>query len=173
MCGKFLYAPENTAHGTTCPDYRCRSIYDRNGMGVRVYPECLEPKKLIKKKFANICATARNERFNASRKTEFEEAVAKIFFSEKDVHKLKDFRKEVLFLVENCTAWLYIRLPEDHGRLKTLVMQLLHNFLEFQEEILHPRAGFATRVEELQAAVNELLASFRRCKRKQLSSSVE
>ncbi|ETN77971.1 hypothetical protein NECAME_10672 [Necator americanus] len=86
--------------------------------GTRVHPEYLEPKKLVKKEFAAICAEARSLRFDEKKQRNFEEEVCKIFDDEAMQQRAIGIRKTALTLVENCTALLYLHRAENNQHLK-------------------------------------------------------
>ncbi|EYC39855.1 hypothetical protein Y032_0638g969 [Ancylostoma ceylanicum] len=185
-CGRIFFAPENSAHGVICPDKRCKGRFEQEGLinsaylfrrkfwaqyrkevhkrgdkeGYPCTTDYLEPKKLIYKQFVKVCIEARRERFNETKRKEYEEAARKAFPSKAGTGIAIVLRKTVLYLAENCTAWLYLHRSDRHRHLKSTVSQILRSFLELQEELLHPRPGFNIRVENLRRDMNNLITMF-------------
>ncbi|KHJ88561.1 hypothetical protein OESDEN_11643 [Oesophagostomum dentatum] len=189
-CDNIFYVPEYSAHGAACPARNCSATYDKRGMmrcrfrfnsslrwlfrrkqhfhcekehDFEVTPKQLEPKKLIRKDVASICVAARTERFNTSKTREFENSVTKIIYSEEEQRSVKDLRKTILFLVENCTAWLFLHRSEKHVRAKSQIGKLFQAILILQEEILRSSSTTKAHIEEIQKGVTEVLGTFRTC----------
>ncbi|CAJ0596913.1 unnamed protein product [Cylicocyclus nassatus] len=142
-------------------------VHHKRGLkeGEDAQPVFLEPKKLIKKEYADICAAARNERFNATKGEEVEKVVNDIFPVD-DAQGLVELRKLILFMTENCTAWLYLHRHEDNENLKHAVSQLYRAYLTFKEQILNLGTELNVRSEHLRQAVDEMVILFNRKLRK-------
>ncbi|KHJ93127.1 hypothetical protein OESDEN_06967 [Oesophagostomum dentatum] len=189
-CDNIFYVPEYSAHGAACPARNCSATYDKRGLmrcrfrfnsslrwlfwrkqhfhcekehDLQVTPKPLEPKKLIRKEVASICVAARIERFYTSMRLEFENSVAKSTCSEREQCQVKDLRKTILFLVENCTAWIYLHCSEKHVRAKSQIGKLFQAILILQEEILRSSSTAKAHTEEIQKGVTEVLGTFRKC----------
>ncbi|EYC16464.1 hypothetical protein Y032_0033g2672 [Ancylostoma ceylanicum] len=135
--------------------------------GMKYCDECgirtrgvLEPKRLIRKDVANICVEARNQRFKAPNREDFERNVAKLFALKAEQNKVNDLRNTVFFLVENCTAWLYLDGSNKYKHLKKAVAQLFQQMLIRQHQTWTPRDQVIVRLEELEEATNELISLF-------------
>ncbi|EYC39847.1 hypothetical protein Y032_0638g965 [Ancylostoma ceylanicum] len=148
--------------------------------GDRVQPEYLEQKKLINKEYANMCVDARKLRFGEQRRSirrfsevrkslwitvdkrrEFADAVVRKFSCEQ--HRVIDLRQTALFLVENCTAWLYLHRSEEGIHfVKKTVLLLFQQFLLFEDQILNSRVGHKEYVEDLEKCVSNVIDLFRR-----------
>ncbi|RCN40396.1 hypothetical protein ANCCAN_13642 [Ancylostoma caninum] len=147
--------------------------------GYRVQPEYLEQKKLINKHYSTICVDARKLRFDERKKTlrhsedrrrlriieqkrtEFADAVIKKFPSETEQHRVIDIRQTALFLVENCTAWLYLHRAEKNRILKETVSLLFRQILLFQDQILDDRSDHKGDVVDLEKCVSDVIDLFR------------
>ncbi|KAK6745203.1 hypothetical protein RB195_011739 [Necator americanus] len=129
--------------------------------GTRVHPEYLEPKKLVKKEFAAICAEARSLRFDEKKQRNFEEEVCKIFDDEAMQQRAIGIRKTALTLVENCTALLYLHRAENNQHLKRKVSRLFHLYLIFEEAISSHRQDFNAHFANLDKELSDVIISFR------------
>ncbi|CAJ0598781.1 unnamed protein product [Cylicocyclus nassatus] len=183
-CGRDFYAPERTANGMKCPNRKCCYRYDR-GMcrdpseyyqwfweyrakrhqrgrrgGYEATPDVLEPMKLIRKEFAELCTLVRNERFNASKKNGFEKAASKRFSAD-ECHSIMELRKMVLFVVENCTAWLYLHRHEEQNKLRKAVLRLFKTYTTFREQILNLGCELTVGIRDVQNSMEEVVALFR------------
>ncbi|KAK6744901.1 hypothetical protein RB195_011550 [Necator americanus] len=185
-CGQTFYAPENSAHGTICPNRRCELRYDRAEMmrypwdfygpffvmyrkryhkrgkkeGVPAQAKYVEPKRLIRKEYSKVCAEARKRRFDVEDRKNFEKAVTKMFSCKSSASDAINLRRTALFLVETCTAWLYLHRSEDHQHLKSLVLHLLENYSILQEEISLSESNVTARFDDLKIAITKVLTLF-------------
>ncbi|KAL6726074.1 hypothetical protein Aduo_008084 [Ancylostoma duodenale] len=190
-CGNIIHAPENSAHGTLCTTTKCWHQYDKNGLmrhsrglffpyrpmhrkkyhhpdsefyksGLRVYPEYLAPKKLIKKRYAATCLEARKLRLDEEKRIMFADCLSNLFPSESERSRMLDMGQTILFLVENCTAWLYLHRSDDHRHSKRTVSSLFQHFLVFHERILSNRSGDKISPAVLEARMSDVIGLFRR-----------
>ncbi|KAL6726079.1 hypothetical protein Aduo_008088 [Ancylostoma duodenale] len=189
-CGRDFFvgslAPANSAHGAICPYRRCKGRLEQEGFitwshlyagkfrpryrkekhkrgeknGQFVTSEHLEVKKLTKKEFAKICVEARKQRLSDKKRAIYERTAREPFSCEAEIRSAVEFRKTVLYVVENCTAWLYLHQSDGHQHLKSVLSQLLRSFLKLQEEIMHPRPKFNMRFENLRSAVTKTITTF-------------
>ncbi|RCN37780.1 hypothetical protein ANCCAN_16294 [Ancylostoma caninum] len=121
----------------------------------------LEAKRLIRRDVASICVEVRNQRFGTPRSDDFKRNVLKYFLSKAEQNRLNDLRITILFLVENCTAWLYLDSSNEHQHLKKAVARLFRQFLMIQQETWASRDHVKMRVKELEEATNEVISLFR------------
>ncbi|EYC16474.1 hypothetical protein Y032_0033g2676 [Ancylostoma ceylanicum] len=121
----------------------------------------LKAKRLIRKDVASICVEARNQRFEIPNRREFESNASKLFPLKAEQNKVIDLRNTVLYLTENCTAWLYLMGPNEHQHLKKAVSQLYRKLLGMQQEITWAsRDKVVMKVKELEEATTELISMF-------------
>ncbi|VDL66843.1 unnamed protein product [Nippostrongylus brasiliensis] len=176
-CGSVLFLPSGTAHNKLCPGCLCR--YDKTGMmcddylhwpyyprlrkrrdlegkpkeGYKVDVETMPRVKLIAKEFANICTEARNQRFDKDKRVKFEESALAA-----ERPELVDLRKTALILVENCTAWLYIRHAEIHlQKDRSAVSHLLQQYNKVQFDLERKSLTIAKEIDELNSAVKNVI----------------
>ncbi|RCN37784.1 hypothetical protein ANCCAN_16298, partial [Ancylostoma caninum] len=126
------------------------------GRIARTLPE----KRLIRKDFAILCAEARIRRFNKQKREEFDKSVARSFLLKADQYRANDLRKTVLSLVENCTAWIYLNMPNDWLHLKTAVSQLFRQLLAMDRQTTAERNDIASKVNQLEKATKDLISMF-------------
>ncbi|RCN37781.1 hypothetical protein ANCCAN_16295 [Ancylostoma caninum] len=120
----------------------------------------LEAKRLIRKDVASICVEARNQRFEISKREDFERNMSKLFTLKAEQSEANDIRNTALYLVENCTAWLYLDGYNKHQRLKKAVATLFQKMLTLQHETWAPRDLVVMRVKELEEATDALINLF-------------
>ncbi|EYC16453.1 hypothetical protein Y032_0033g2670 [Ancylostoma ceylanicum] len=140
----------------------------------------LQGKRLIKKDFAILCAEARIQRFNARKREEFAKNVTRFFPLKAEQNMANDLRKKILLLVENCTAWIYLNMPDDWQHLRAQVLQLFHQLLAmewqtsarrwvlgllcltatYSNKQLVFRDDIATTLDELEKAAKDLISTF-------------
>ncbi|EYC16454.1 hypothetical protein Y032_0033g2670 [Ancylostoma ceylanicum] len=120
----------------------------------------LQGKRLIKKDFAILCAEARIQRFNARKREEFAKNVTRFFPLKAEQNMANDLRKKILLLVENCTAWIYLNMPDDWQHLRAQVLQLFHQLLAMEWQTSARRDDIATTLDELEKAAKDLISTF-------------
>ncbi|ETN71851.1 hypothetical protein NECAME_04595, partial [Necator americanus] len=185
-CGQTFYAPENSAHGTVCRGRRCGLRYDRVKLmrypwefsgpffiryrrryhkrgkkeGAPAQVKYAAPKKLVRKQYSKVCTEARNRRFDNQGRKKFEKAINRVFSCKSSASDAINLGRTALFLVENCTAWLYLHRSEDHQHLKSLVLHLLENYSILQEEISLPESNVTARFDDLKIVIAKVLTLF-------------
>ncbi|RCN37791.1 hypothetical protein ANCCAN_16305, partial [Ancylostoma caninum] len=117
-------------------------------------------KRLIRKDFAMLCAEARIQRFSAQKKEEFNKSVAKSFQLKSQQYRTNDLRKTVLLLVENCTAWIYLNMPNDWQHLRATVSQLFQQLLALEWQTSAERDDTTSKVDQLEKATKDLIFMF-------------
>ncbi|RCN37788.1 hypothetical protein ANCCAN_16302, partial [Ancylostoma caninum] len=117
-------------------------------------------KRLIRKDFAMLCTEARIQRFSTQKIEQFNKSVARSFPLKSERCRLNHLRKTVLFLVENCTAWIYLNMPNDCQHMRTAVSQLFHQLLALEWQTSADRDDIASRVDQLEKATRELISMF-------------
>ncbi|EYC37270.1 hypothetical protein Y032_0810g2459 [Ancylostoma ceylanicum] len=108
----------------------------------------------------DICAEARMLRLNQEKRTRFEDCVNNLF-EDSEQNRLLDIRQTVLFLVENCTACLYLHRSDDYRHSKRMVSSLFQQFLVFHEGILNKRSGYKFAVMGMEDRVSKVIDLFR------------
>ncbi|KAK6744906.1 hypothetical protein RB195_011555 [Necator americanus] len=185
-CGQTFYAPENSAHGTVCRGRRCGLRYDRVKLmrypwefygpffiryrrryhkrgkkeGAPAQVKYVAPKKLVRKQYSKVCTEARNRRFDNQGRKKFEKAINRVFSCKSSASDAINLGRTALFLVETCTAWLYLHRSEDHQHLKSLVLHLLENYSILQEEISLPASNVTARFDDLKIVIAKVLTLF-------------
>ncbi|RCN30417.1 hypothetical protein ANCCAN_23809 [Ancylostoma caninum] len=71
-----------------------------------------------------------------------------------------NFFLKILFLVENCTAWLYLNDCCEHQHLRKAVSHLFRELLAMQLATWNTRDQIAFKVRGLEKATNELISLF-------------
>ncbi|WKY12199.1 hypothetical protein Q1695_003631 [Nippostrongylus brasiliensis] len=180
VCGSILFLPSGTAHNTLCS--RCRCRFDKTGAmcydyinspfvpiarkmhraegrpkeGYKVTVDTVPRVKLIAKEFAITCTVARNQRFASEERRRFEKLALSAGRLE-----LVDLRKTTLFLVENCTAWMYIHRAETHlQKCKSVVSQLLQHFNRIQLELERQSLTLNKQIDWLKSAIENVISIF-------------
>ncbi|KHJ93399.1 hypothetical protein OESDEN_06696, partial [Oesophagostomum dentatum] len=127
--------------------------------GKRFDPHTIQLRRLVNKDFSTLCWEARNERFNKSQ--DFVKAISKMFSIKKEQNRIDDLRRAVLFVVENCTAWLYLTKPVNCTHLKLEVSRLFRQLLAIQRSLPTTREIFMKQWAELEQALEEVSQIFR------------
>ncbi|EYC16477.1 hypothetical protein Y032_0033g2677 [Ancylostoma ceylanicum] len=170
-CERVFEIPGNSPlYPFHCPSYRCGWGYTEDGeyahchtyvlrRGVRT-TGVLKAKRLIRKDVARICVEARSQRIERSNRDAFRRNVSKLFLPKAEQYRVVDLRITVLFLVENCTAWLYLNGCNEYGDLRKAVAQLFRQLLAIQRETWYTRDQIAVKVEEMEKATSEFISLF-------------
>ncbi|KAK5965955.1 hypothetical protein GCK32_016261 [Trichostrongylus colubriformis] len=128
--------------------------------GQPVTVERISSPKLIAKEFADICAEARNLRFDKKRRLEFEKSANAPHLEGFDVCSQ---RRTGLVLVENCTAWLYLHRREGpFGKTKSAVSRLFQKLRLVDDEIHESSSSpiFLRDVEDLRKDISTVMKLF-------------
>ncbi|CAJ0603585.1 unnamed protein product [Cylicocyclus nassatus] len=107
-------------------------------LGYPIEQDTIELHPLLNKNISELCGHARRQRFEKQDRKEFENYVADVFPMRKVQRKLRNTRNLVLFLVENCTAWLYLTKPIGNS-LKVAISDLFFLLLDIQRRIPEDR----------------------------------
>ncbi|VDM81520.1 unnamed protein product [Strongylus vulgaris] len=126
--------------------------------------QCKEPDTIMLRPFVNkeitrLCGGARRQRFEKNEREDFENYVANTFSKRKEQSRMIGIRNLVLFLVENCTAWLYLTKPGNSHALKMSISKLFTQLLNVR--IPEERDEFTKRMQKLDESAGDLVALFR------------
>ncbi|KHJ91524.1 hypothetical protein OESDEN_08612, partial [Oesophagostomum dentatum] len=125
--------------------------------GKRSGPHTVQLRRLVDKDFSVLCWEARQERFNKSE--DFRRAISKMLPSKKEQCRVENLRKTILFVVENCTAWLYLTKPADCNHLKLEVSRLFRQLLAMQR-LATTREIFKKNLAKLEMTFEEVVSMF-------------
>ncbi|VDL68308.1 unnamed protein product [Nippostrongylus brasiliensis] len=138
---------------------RYRKIHNKLGKPKDGYPVAVEtiPRvKLIAKEYASTCTDARNLRFDARKRRDFEKLAVSA-----NEPELIDLRRTALVLVENCTAWMYLHRSEPHtGECKSAVSHLFQQITKTQLELGRQSTNLNKEVEELRITIEKVMSTF-------------
>ncbi|KHJ90792.1 hypothetical protein OESDEN_09354 [Oesophagostomum dentatum] len=129
--------------------------------GKRSGPHTVELRRLVDKDFSVLCWEARHERFNKSE--DFMRAISKMLPTKKEQCRVENLRKTILFVVENCTAWLYLTKPAECNHLKLKVSRLFRQLLAIQRSLPTTRDIFAEKLAKLERSLEEIVGMFQQC----------
>ncbi|CAJ0603599.1 unnamed protein product [Cylicocyclus nassatus] len=131
--------------------------------GYPIEQDTIELHPLLNKNVSELCGHARRQRFEKQDRKEFENYVADVFPMRKVQRKLRNTRNLVLFLVENCTAWLYLTKPIGNS-LKVAISDLFFLLLDIQRRIPEDSNDFLERMHHMEVKARDLIALIQRYK---------